>query len=75
MKTNARLNSSRKIRERDLDPLSSSLSLEKKRLSVFFLSLSSFTSETTRERGTIRAREEILKERVKERENFVFNFL
>ena len=42
---------------------------------VFFLSLSSFTSETTRERGTIRAREEILKERVKERENFVFNFL
>jgi len=40
---------------------------------VFFLS--SFTSETTIRRGTIRAREEILKERVKERENFVFNFL
>jgi len=35
---------------------------------VFFLS--SFTSETTR-RGTIRAREEILKERVKERERIL----
>ena len=56
--------------EREFDPLI--LSLNEKKVSVlcaFFLSLSSFTSETTggvrseRERG-----EEILKERVKERE-------
>ena len=57
--------------ERELDPLVLSLNNEKKVsvLRAFFLSLSSCTSETTggvrseRERG-----EEILKERVKERE-------
>ena len=43
--------------ERENSTLSHPLSLKhEKKVSVFFLSLSSFTSETTGERGTIRSR-------------------